>query len=144
MSNGDKEREPLNEEPGKDARNSFPKGDKIDFRRAGRAGVRVLVERALRTHHGFDEPLWEELGISKRQIAKNGELIVEALRRIVADPERGRYTDRTISSDQDPTALCRCLLMAEHYLKLTRTQTIMQGAAFCNFRYEMQDDANGG
>lgn len=29
-------------------------------------------------------------------------------------------------------------------LKLTRTQTIMQGAAFCNFRYEMQEETTAG
>lgn len=29
-------------------------------------------------------------------------------------------------------------------LKLSRTQTIMQGAAFCNFRYEMQDETAAG
>lgn len=75
--------------------NTFPKSDAYAPRQWGAAGVRMEVERALQALHGFGDELFAMLGIDKREVVSRRREIVDAMRKVVANPERGFATNRT-------------------------------------------------
>ena len=75
--------------------NVFPACDKIDVRKLGMAGVRMKLERVLNAFHSFDEELWKSEGIHSSDLVKYRPQIVKLLRKVVAEPKRGSFSNRT-------------------------------------------------
>jgi hypothetical protein len=81
--------------PADRVRHTFPESIPIDDpRKWGTIGVRIVVERVLRSGHGFGDEVLESAGVGRRDVAEHRAEIVSVLRQILAEPDSERGVRR--------------------------------------------------
>jgi hypothetical protein len=86
------------ETPVERVRHTFPDSLPIDDpRKWGVIGVRIVLEKVLRSGHGFSEDVLKSAGVSKRDVAEHRAEIVSVLREILNEPDPERNLHRTVA-----------------------------------------------